>query len=516
MKKHLILLLVVCSFSVNHLQAQTYMTIYEPEDWVTYVNHRYITAIGSEIYYMYFATKGGLAIYNEIGQTWETYWLPKPIYRIGVSPFWLYLEVHPRYVEAGDWQYIWFEKDSKEWKYGFEPTENVAWFGGELNEEVLYNKFPFVHSIDFLDKHLRSNNITSWAVDDQGLYAWIGTDGGGLFKYDIRTGWFEKTRFGLLDDQVNAMIQVDQTIWFAGRGEKHEDYRGLTIYDKKEDQYIYLEARYMPKLPTATVFDMAQTPIDVWLGTPHGLVRFNKKKNGWQVLNTFNGLSGDEIYAVETTGLYVWVGAETGLDWLRLDKKGEIVEKGRVDHPKLSYLSVYDLDSVGETVWAATADGAYRYTLGDTAWVHASAPAAQLVGTIYSVCVDEADEMVYFANEEGLVRYDMIYKEWDSLPFYTVIPENYGRDFPIIKKIKADADNLWLGTDNGVWRYSKTRDAWHKYMAQGTIDRETTYVSESPLVSNDINDIMIDGDYVWFATDEGATRFYWNDTKRTW
>lgn len=497
--------------------AQHYLRYYEPDDWETLANYRYFTAAASEVGYVYFTTQGGLVIYDEATESWETHWLPHPIYRIGVHSFWLYLEIHPRYAENTWDNYIWFDKMTKEWHYDREPGgENIEWFGGNYDEAQLAQRFPFVNDVDFMDQYLRNFSITCWVTDHLDRYLWIGTNGDGIFKYEIFSGWFEKIRFGLLDDQVQSMQKVGNMIWFGGKGEVNAEFRGLTVYYQDTHEYQYLEARHMPKLPSATINDMVSDGRDMWFATPLGLVRYNFKRHGWQNYDTFSGLSEDDIRTLTMTGDYVWIGTETGLDWLRLDKDGNVDEIGRVDHPKLRYLTIYDLASDKNTVYAATRDGAYKYTPGDTAWTTIVAPAGQMVGDIYSVCVDGED--IYYANYEGLVHYNTRHDEWDWWPFYSTIPAKVNPgDTPRVTQIKADEHNIWVGTDRGVWRYMKAHRDWHQYVSQVTeFDRMPTYVSQSGLVSNDINDIMLDGDYVWFATDLGATRFYWNDPNRTW
>ncbi len=514
----LTLYIALLTCTVSSVAAQTYFEYYKPRDWQVFNNQRYVTAIATEVNYMYFTTWGGLSVYDELKENWQAFWLPRPIRRIAVGAFWLYLEIEPSTLQPGDLPYIWFEKSTHEWKYGNLPIENLRWFGGDYDNNKLALRYPFVHDISFMDEYLRNHQATAWLEDTRGQYLWVGTDGEGIFKYDTFSKWFEKVRFGLLDDQVNCMIRVDHTLWFGGAGEKSDEYRGLTIYDEIKNTFTYVEARHTRKFPTATVVDMVNGADDVWLATPEGLARFNKIRNGWQTFNTFNGLTGNDVRALALVENYIWVGLDTGLNWLKLNSKGEVATHGKVENSKLSYLTINDLAVHRKTIWAATRDGVYQYTLGDTAWLSMSAPAGQLRGEILSVCVDKDDEMVYFATPDGLVIYDLLYKEWDWWPFITKIPEVYNTRLPRIQEMAVDSSNLWLATDLGVWRYSKKQDAWHKYISQeqiGSIKSSYT-VTPAGLPSNFVKDVFIDGNYVWFSTDRGATRFYWNDPQREW
>ncbi|OQY29230.1 MAG: hypothetical protein B6244_04360 [Candidatus Cloacimonetes bacterium 4572_55] len=513
--KNIFILTPLCIlFITSAAHAQTYTGIYDPDDWRTVTNHSYVTVIASEINYVYFATTGGILIYDEIKEEWRDFWLPKQIVRIGVGPFRLYLEIRPEHIDVGELPYIQFDKKNFEWKYDYKPAsyEEITWFGGDYDVTRLENQFPFVHDIDFMDKYLRHNRIISWQTDHFGEFLWIGSDGGGLYKYEINTGWFEKIRFGLLDPHVSSILKSGGIFWFGGVGEKREDYRGVTIYDPGQESYRYMETRYIKKFPTATVRDIAESRYDVWLATPQGLVRFNKERHGWQSFDTFSGLSGDDVVSVATTKDYVWVGLRTGLDWMRVDKKGEVKERGEVPH-KLSYLTINDLESHEDMVVAATGDGAFSYTLGDTGWVMLDAGALPLVGQIDQVCIDK--DHIYFAVEEGVIDYDRSLEKWDMHYFFTNIPETGSRNPPCIRAIAADRFNLWLGTDNGIWRLNKKRGLWHKYLPLPA-QNKSSLVSSVTLPDKTINDIAIDGNYIWFATKFGVTRFYWNDPNRTW
>jgi ligand-binding sensor domain-containing protein len=62
----------------------------------------------------------------------------------------------------------------------------------------------------------------------------------------------------------------------------------------------------------------------------------------------------------------------------------------------------------------------------------------------------------------------------------------------------VDEFSAWVATDNGVLKFDKARNRW------------VHFTTEDGLLSNYVNCIMLDGDYVWFGTPEGVTRFYWN------
>jgi ligand-binding sensor domain-containing protein len=71
-----------------------------------------------------------------------------------------------------------------------------------------------------------------------------------------------------------------------------------------------------------------------------------------------------------------------------------------------------------------------------------------------------------------------------------------------INRILATRTSVWVATDAGVLKYDRAGERW------------VTFTVEDGLSSNRVNSILLDGDYIWFGTDGGLTRFYWNTPYR--
>ncbi|RKY79699.1 hypothetical protein DRQ00_03135, partial [candidate division KSB1 bacterium] len=64
--------------------------------------------------------------------------------------------------------------------------------------------------------------------------------------------------------------------------------------------------------------------------------------------------------------------------------------------------------------------------------------------------------------------------------------------------IKATDKAVWVGTEQAVYKYDKQRRTWR------------LFTTEDGLLDNTVQAILPAGDYVWFGTPKGLTRFYWN------
>jgi len=71
-----------------------------------------------------------------------------------------------------------------------------------------------------------------------------------------------------------------------------------------------------------------------------------------------------------------------------------------------------------------------------------------------------------------------------------------------VYRIRATPSAVWAGTDQGVLKFDRERQRWvHFTTADGLPD-------------NRVRAIHPDGDYIWFGTAAGLTRFYWNSPFR--
>ena len=65
-----------------------------------------------------------------------------------------------------------------------------------------------------------------------------------------------------------------------------------------------------------------------------------------------------------------------------------------------------------------------------------------------------------------------------------------------------DEQSAWIATDEGILKFDRRRNTWRHF------------TTEDGLLDNTVQTILLDGDYVWLGTPQGATRFYWNDPYR--
>jgi sugar lactone lactonase YvrE len=70
-----------------------------------------------------------------------------------------------------------------------------------------------------------------------------------------------------------------------------------------------------------------------------------------------------------------------------------------------------------------------------------------------------------------------------------------------VSKIACDRKHVWAATQDGVWKLNRMTDIWVRY------------TTDDGLLDNQVQDLALDGDYIWFGTPQGATRFFWNNPR---
>lgn len=87
--------------------------------------------------------------------------------------------------------------------------------------------------------------------------------------------------------------------------------------------------------------------------------------------------------------------------------------------------------------------------------------------------------------------------EWivpDGLPQYFEQKYLTGFDNDQITSIAVDGETVWFGTRDGLTRFDRRKNIWR------------TYTIVDNLISNFINDILIDEKFIWVATAKGVSR----------
>ena len=324
--------------------------------------------------------------------------------------------------------------------------------------------------------------------------AWIGTDGEGVHHFDYQTDRWETIQTesgGLMSNTITDIEMTPWAIWFGTA-------QGVS--------------RYKPETPSWESWDEDDIGMDVslnavgiddsyvWVGGAGGVSRYDKSDGQWQFFDV------GEVVDIEIDEAGIVIG-NSNCVVKRLDKStGTIISEFQCRGGFTTDL--YDLALDGDVIWVGTNSGIYRiaqgqirmYTIDDYLFWD-DGPSAD---DIAAISVD--DQYVWFGPKTNifgsLPRYEKATGIWkNDIPFDLTFPE--------ILSMAIFKDLVWIGTmgleeQPGLYIYNKLTNEWETEFVAGEIIFNSVWaVSADPV-----------RDYVWFGTSAGAGLYDFN--KRQW
>jgi ligand-binding sensor domain-containing protein len=221
----------------------------------------------------------------------------------------------------------------------------------------------------------------------------------------------------------------------------------------------------------------------------NGLVLYDRTEKLWTPVSP-QGMISEAVTALAVTGSDVWIGARSGLN--RMNRHLRVIEP--VAAPALRNLRIFDL-AVDDrwTLWVAASSGVFQHTPSGVWKKVEDTASSNLNGAVYDIEMD--GDRIWFAIRHTLLRYDRNSGAWESYP----TPLKIG-DRPF--EIRVSDRHIWVGSDRGGARFDKRTHIW------------TIFTGRDGLLDEAIQALAIEGDFIWFGSREGVTRFRWNDPTR--
>ena len=402
------------------------------------------------------------------------------------------------------------------------------WFGtfDGLNRYDGYEFKVFRHDPSNADS-LSANMVVRLCEDRDG-FLWVGTNGGGLNRYDPRTEQFTHYRHDPTDphslsrDNVMALYQDREGILWIGT-----DGGGLNRYDPAIDGFIRYQndPQDSHSLSHHVVWSILEDERGtLWVGTDGGgLNRFDRQSERFNVYRHDPGnsdsLGDDSVLALaEGQDGGLWIGTRSS----GLDRFYSETEDGQPEHfahyrhdpddaYSLSHNNVLDLytDEAG-TLWVGTgAGGLNRLDVqpgeGQSArfvrYLHDPANTRSLNhNMIASVFVDSSGLLWLATMGGGVNLADLEPKPFIHYHRKPGDPNSLSSDD--ILKIHEDGEGvLWLGTGGGGLNRLDRQTMHYTHYAHDPHDPHS-------LSDNHIRAIVEDGDGIlWLATRGGLNRF---------
>jgi len=360
---------------------------------------------------------------------------------------------------------------------------NEVWFGTYDSGVTVYDKISNKWKQFIKADTIPSDDINGVALDSKGDL-WIATAKGVARYSTIKDQWSRYGKeSGLTTDFTTTVASDGDRVWLGTA-------RGLATFELATEQWQYFTKANGLSHEFITSLKISHNK--AWIGTNTGLCYLNLNDNSF---NTINELKDQFVTSLANNGDHLWIGTKQGL-W-RYDFNNQniyhyTIEQGLTD----DYVNTI-LEWNQESIWIGTRNGISVYDpsadtfqgisvfplLGGTRNVNS---VVAMEDNILVMTYDDKNKRIWIGKPNGLACYDVQAQQWletSSSDKDTLCKRN-------IRSIALNGDKLWLGTSSGLVEYSIPDNGWHEHRA---------IITREPLREYNVSNIEFDGDYVWFS-----------------
>jgi ligand-binding sensor domain-containing protein/signal transduction histidine kinase/AraC-like DNA-binding protein len=378
------------------------------------------------------------------------------------------------------------------------------WFGSEASGLYKYNKatnsITYFEHIEGKQQSILSNWIRDiFVYDDQNI--WIGTRNG-LSVYNVLTQKFTNYAHnaldpnGLNDSTIWSFMQDDAAgIWigtFAG---------GLNVYYPANANFVNIGESIGQTIGLShpMVNAIAEDKNGaLWIGTYGGGINYlNRKTKEYKFYPIRNDQkqtrNGVKSLAEDANG-NLWVGTLDGLcSFNKVTKKIKFFNF-EVSQGKFSENLINAIMPEDGAVWAGTNGGGLRYLKADGSYItytHSANDKNSISDNFVTALLKDAQNNLWIGTQNGLNYYDSKKKKF--IKYVKSTSPNTLSNNSIITLLKDSKDRLWIGTEGGGLNYYNA--ITNKFYALNTKKQLTDDVIHAILEDDNGN--------IWLSTDNG-------------
>jgi ligand-binding sensor domain-containing protein/serine phosphatase RsbU (regulator of sigma subunit) len=327
-----------------------------------------------------------------------------------------------------------------------------------------------------VDQGMNSSYVLSILEDKRGNL-WLGTNGGGVSKYDGKSFTHYTDKEGLSSNYVRAILEDKRgNIWFGtyGGGVSKYDGKSFTHYTDKEG------------LSNNTIRSLLEDKSgNIWFGSDGGGVSKYDGKSFTHYTEK-EGLSNNTVLSMlEDTNGNIWFGTNGG-GVSKYDGKFFVQY---TDKEGLSNNTVWSMleDKSGNIWFGTNGSGISKYD--EKSFTHYTEKEGLNSNEVWSMLEDRRGNIWFGSYGGGVSKYDG--------KCFTNYTDKEGLSNNTVRSILEDkSGNLWFGTDGG---------GVSKYNGQSF----RFYTEKEGLNSNEVWSILEDkSGNIWFGKDNGGVSKY--------
>jgi ligand-binding sensor domain-containing protein len=502
---------------VSSVEAQSFSRDWRPEDRTIVGDFSRVTAIAASADRVYIASPGGLLIWNPQFRHWEgsveppdrnllagvftaladpldnSVWLARPegwvhyqpdiqLWDQGTAPEGI-VGIAFDQNDPGAGLYL---RTRRDWQLlprgGAVPTPSrpparpIA--SATVDQAIRSNPSLQANAAAILtDNRLRNLRYTAAArsFDNRGWY--LGTSGLGTLFMPDGAGLPERLAFGLPSNRVGAVFSWPGGVWAATDRTATTDAL-FTFVGQDLGEFKTMPGPSALGTQFNQVRELAGQNRSLWAATDLGLGRLNPADGRVELIDRGRGLPDSRVYSVVSRQGRITVGTANGL--------ARVSDSFRVERLAPSYSdAVYTVLPYGDSVWVGTPAGVLLSLPGQRGMIRPDGLASPgLQGPVVDLA-PLADTIVALTRDALLWR-NPTNRAWTLGPDLSAL---LGR----LRRFVPEGTGFWVAGDRGV----------------GFVGLTTPPLR--PLREGDlpgaVNDLAVDDQYLWVATDGGLVRF---------
>jgi len=450
-----------------------------------YSNFAYVNSVAVGFKYAYFGTTNGVTRYNISQKEWDT---PLTgLEGLGNS------DIFSLKVSFDDAK-VWVKTESGDYEYAevfnrWEPILQIpeeTTNGTHIGLDYDYIPPPGYHYlntgilVDLYDNGYPIRDI----VDDGWGNQWIATWGLGALHADNSSRILEPLTYGLLQEDITSIYSDNGTIWMGGSDTGYVR-PGFTAFDWKENSFEHIKTAPGILSFAGQVYAIAANKEKTFIGTDDGLLIIDKKLN--EVVDHLyqrSGLPDDRILSLLVHKNILYIGTEYGLGIIDLD----FGLSGASFKTILPSHAILALDQIENHIWIGTHLGTFRLNLSN-----------EKIGYLKSPEISGKREVRFIKHTENKI-WLVVDFELKSIDRHSAKIEHYPEiiQYNDLRSIAVSDTIVAAATGSGLL-----------LLLDGKNDSHFLYTVGDGLISNDIRDLIFDGEYIWLGTDKGLTRFWY-------
>jgi hypothetical protein len=515
--RRLSLLLVVSSLLRTSADGQSLTRDWRPEDRTIIGDFTRASAIAATLDRVYIVSQSGVLIWNPQFQHWEGIVdPPDPALLVGVftaladpldNSLWL----------AAPNKWVHYQPDIQLWEQGLVPEGIISiafdqndpasglylrtrseWElvprGGSVpapaspparpltptsaTDAIRANPILQANAASFLtDRRLRSVRYTAAArsFDNRGWF--MGTSGLGAFYLADGSAVPQWLTFGLPSPRAGAVYSWPGGVWVATDRTPSSD-ASLTFVGADLAQFHSVPGASALGTPFNQVRELAGQGREVWAATDLGVARVQPADSTLQLVDERRGLPDSRVYSIVSRRGRIVVGTAHGV--------ARVSDSLNVQRVAPAYSdAAYTVFPAGDSVWVGTPVGVLIALPNQPNLVR---PAGLASASLQAGVVDLAplgDTLVALTQDQLLWRNPRT-GQWTLGPNLSAL---LGR----LRRFVADGPGFWIAGDRGVG-FARLGTPALRPLGQGDLPGAA-------------NDLAVDQDFLWIATDGGLVRF---------